>query len=100
MNGATADPCVKITSRPSRASIRTMGPSHHFLRTLMKAHSSPMMPSFSRDSSKAIPDPLIQLEQRPPVHVFPQGGLLLLLQEVMAHHQLVHVGAHEAQVGV
>src|SRR5438132_1412476 len=137
MNGATADPCVNITSRPSRASITTMGPSHHFLRTRMKAHSSPMMPSFSRDSSNAIAfpfnaedaemngevaenaqnqdtsasslfslcdlcveEPSVQLEQRAPIDVLAQGRLVLLVEQVMAEHEVVHVRAHEAQVGV
>ncbi len=32
----------------------TIGPSHHFLRTFMKAQSSEIRPIFSRESSKAI----------------------------------------------
>src|SRR5262245_38758396 len=100
MNGATAEPCVKTISRPSSASITTIGPSHHFLRTFMKAHSSETMPSFSRDSSKAIPGNLIQLEQRAPVDVFLQLLLLALVEEVRPQHQLVHVRAHEAEVRV
>src|SRR4030095_14694089 len=99
MNGAPAEPCVNTTSRPSSASISTMGPSHHFFRTRMKAHNSPRMPHFSRDSSKAMTSPsvtnsLVQLEQRPPVHVLAQGRLLLLVEKVVAQHQVVHVRAH------
>src|SRR6185503_8333217 len=103
MNGATAEPWVKTTRSPRSASITKIGPSHHFLRTLMKAHSSPIRPSFSRDSSNAMLRtslPSVELEQRPPVHVLPQGGLLLLVQEVRAQDEMVHVGAHEAQVRV
>src|SRR5262249_24854990 len=107
MNGATAEPWVKTTSRPSRASIRRIGPSHHFLPPRMKPHSSPRMPLFSRDPSKAIDDStwvrpigLVQLEQGTPVHVLAQRGLLLLVEEMMAEHEVVHVRAPEAEIGV
>src|SRR5512134_2599911 len=105
MKGAIAEPCVKTTSRPSSASISTIGPSHHFLRTFMKAHSSGMMPTFSREPSNAIPSPSsrirsVELVQRAPVHVLAQGRLLGLGEQVVAHHEVVHVRAHEAQVRV
>src|SRR5215212_11163738 len=99
MNGATALPWVRITSRPRRPSIRTMGPSHHFLRTRMKDHSSPMMPSFSRDSSNAI-SPSIERVLCPPVHVLAERRLFFLVKEERTHHERVHVRAHEAEVGV
>jgi len=51
--GAAALP-EKSTSAAKPSSTSTIGPSHHFLRTFMKDHSSPRMPSFSLDSSKAI----------------------------------------------
>src|SRR5262245_15673887 len=100
MNGATAEPWVKTTSRPSSASITTMGPSHQALRTFMKAHSSDTMPSFSRDSSNAMDKTSVQFVQAAPVYILAQRGLLRLLQQVGPHHQVVHVGAHEAEVGV
>ena len=40
MNGAKADPCVKIINPPSRTSIIKIGASHHFLRTLRNCQSS------------------------------------------------------------
>src|SRR5512144_1564221 len=100
MNGATAEPCVNTTSSPSSASITTMGPSHQALRTRMKAQSSASSPSFSRDSSNAIRDASIQLVQTAPVYILAQRGLVLLVQQVVPHREVVHVGAHEAQVGV
>src|SRR6266568_7429113 len=95
MNGATAEPCVNITRSPSSASIITIGPNHHFLRTRMNAHNSRMIPILSKAIRSSI-----QLEQRPPVDVLAQRRLLLLLQEIMAEHQVIHVGAHEAQIRV
>src|SRR6266699_1648397 len=101
MKGAIAEPWVKTTSRPSRASMTTIGPNHHFLRTLMKAHSSPMMPTFSLVPSNAIEAPRsVQLVETTPVHVFAQGRLLLLVEDVVPEHQVVHVRPHEAEVGV
>src|SRR5262245_65899717 len=100
MNGATAEPCVNTTSRPSSASITTMGPSHQALRTFMKAQSSEKMPSFSRDSSNAMDKTSVQFVQAAPVYILAQRGLVLLLEQVGAHHQVVHVGAHEAQVRI
>lgn len=47
MNGARAEPSVKMISKPrSRSSIRR-GASHHFFRILMKAHSSAKMLNLS-----------------------------------------------------
>src|SRR5262245_56586001 len=103
MNGATAVPWVKTTKRPSSTSISTIGPSHHFLRTRMKAHSSPRMLSFSLDSSKAIAKILaksVRLEQRAPVDVFLERRLVALREQIGPQHQIVHVRAHEAHVGV
>src|SRR3972149_4697383 len=111
MNGATAEPCVNTTSRPSSASISTIGPSHHFLRTRMKAHSSAKIPNFSRDPSNAIrvfvsgsqftatrllqrspsSSRSVQLVERAPVHVLAQRRLLPLVEHVMAEHEPVPV---------
>src|SRR6266581_8198246 len=41
MNGASADPCAKISSVPTTSITRTIGSNHHFLRTRMNAHNSP-----------------------------------------------------------
>jgi hypothetical protein len=54
MNGAIAEPCVKTTRKPGSASIWSMGSSYHFLRTLMKAHSSAKTPNFSYDPSNGM----------------------------------------------
>src|SRR5262245_50029003 len=104
MNGATAEPCVKTTRSPSRASITMMGPSHHFLRTRMNAHSSPTIPSFSRVPSMpmvfASVSFSVELEERAPVHVLAERRLVALVEQVVSHRQVVHVGSHEAEVGV
>src|SRR6266704_353775 len=87
MNGAIAEPWVKTTSRPSRASMTTIGPSHHFLRTLMKAHSSPTMPIFSNAIQLSSADTMmppaqsVQLVETTPIHVLAQRGLLLLVED-------------------
>ena len=39
MNGASADPCAKISSAPTSISTMMIGSSHHFLRTFMKAQT-------------------------------------------------------------
>src|SRR5262245_41807818 len=41
MKGAIADPCVSTMRAPNSTSTRMIGPSHHFLRTRMKAQISP-----------------------------------------------------------
>jgi hypothetical protein len=40
MNGATAEPSVKIINAPNKNKKMTMGASHHFLRTLRKDQNS------------------------------------------------------------
>ena len=40
MNGASAEPCVKIISPPRRMRKNKIGASHHFLRTFKKSHNS------------------------------------------------------------
>lgn len=52
MKGANALPCVATSSSPSNNSITTMGPSHHFFRTFMKAHNSLMMDEDMAENSK------------------------------------------------
>src|SRR6266536_3835374 len=106
MNGAIAAPWVKTPSRPRRASMTTIGPSHHFLRTLMKAHSSPTMPIFSNAIQLSSADTMMppaqsgQLVETTPIHVLAQRGLLLLVVDEVPENQVVHVRPHEAQVGV
>jgi hypothetical protein len=46
MNGATAEPSVSTIRIDSINIVRTIGPSHHFLRTFMKDHSSPKIVIF------------------------------------------------------
>src|SRR5947199_955578 len=43
MNGATAEPCVKTIRLPRKTSAMMMGSNQNFLRSLIKAHSSPSM---------------------------------------------------------
>src|ERR1700693_883576 len=43
MNGASADPCAKISSIPTSSMVTMMGSSHHFFLARMKAHNSPVM---------------------------------------------------------
>lgn len=40
MNGANAEPCVKIINAPKRIKKIMIGASHHFLRSLKKDQSS------------------------------------------------------------
>lgn len=40
MNGAKADPSVKIIKNPNSNRNTTIGVSHHFFRAFKKAHSS------------------------------------------------------------
>src|SRR6478736_3449483 len=40
MNGANADVCANVSNRPNTANTRTIGNSHHFLRTRRNAHIS------------------------------------------------------------
>lgn len=40
MNGASAEPCVKMISPPRRMRKNNIGASHHFLRTFRKSHNS------------------------------------------------------------
>ena len=44
MKGARADPSVNTIRTPSRSRKIMIGPSHHFLRIRIKAHSSPNIP--------------------------------------------------------
>ena len=41
MNGANAVPCVRTMKTARRIRIVRIGPSHHFLRTLINDHNSP-----------------------------------------------------------
>ena len=43
MKGAAAEPWVITISRPNRINVVKMGPNHHFLRTFIKAQSSPII---------------------------------------------------------
>ena len=40
MNGANAEPCVRIISPPNNTRKITMGKSHHFFRIFKKTHNS------------------------------------------------------------
>lgn len=40
MNGANAEPCVKMISPPRRMRKNKIGASHHFLRIFRKSHNS------------------------------------------------------------
>ena len=40
MNGANAEPCVKIINAPKRIKKIMIGASHHFLRSLKKDQNS------------------------------------------------------------
>src|SRR5690606_923358 len=44
MNGASTEPCAKISSPPISTITMMIGSSHHFFRTRMKAHSSRINP--------------------------------------------------------
>src|ERR1035437_205217 len=44
MNGASAEPCAKTSSRPTIIRTTMIGRSHHFLRTFMNSQSSPTIP--------------------------------------------------------
>ena len=46
INGAIADPSVRIIKAPKRARKITIGANHHFLRTLRKSHNSKNIESF------------------------------------------------------
>src|SRR4030042_3611418 len=98
MNGAPAEPWVKTTSRPSRASMRPSGPSHHFLRTRMNAHSSARIPTFSFVPSNAISRLLIQLVQAPPVDVLAERRRLLFCEHVGPEDEGGPGRPHAAQV--
>jgi hypothetical protein len=43
MKGAAAEPWVMTISSPNRINVVKMGPNHHFLRTFIKAQSSPII---------------------------------------------------------
>jgi len=45
MNGATAEPSVKIINAPSRKRKMTIGANHHFLRTLRNDQNSEIIDS-------------------------------------------------------
>src|SRR5712692_8690116 len=80
MKGASADPCAKISSAPTNSMVTMMGSSHHFFRTRMKAHTSPVMLEPLMDQvplelvfhSTALsvpggsPDPEASVRERPP----------------------------------
>src|SRR3990172_7683875 len=109
MKGATAEPSVSTISTESRSIVTMMGPSHHFFRTRMNAHSSPKIVSRSRKPpvERAICHllpcglgALVELEPLPPVEVLPELGLLPLPEDLVAEHEDVHVRPHEAEVGV
>src|SRR5262245_53046111 len=105
MNGATAEPWVRTISTESSSIVTTIGPSHHFFRTRMKAQSSPKI-DIRPELERAIDSPCpraslsVELEALPPVEILVQLGLLLLEEDLVAEHEHVHVGPHEAQVGV
>ena len=40
MKGATARPSVRIINKPMSSMIKTIGPSHHFLRVFKKSQNS------------------------------------------------------------
>src|SRR5262245_8634368 len=130
MKGASAEPSVKTMSIPSSSSTSMIGPSQNFLRTRMKSQSSRKMLSFSRRLSlnpmslppetrpfqptmparprprtapagpAAGPGHSIQLEEIAPVDVLGQRLHLPLVEDEAIQHQVVHLGAHEAEVGV
>src|SRR5512145_2907126 len=106
MKGATADPSVRTISTDRSSIVTTIGPSHHFLRTLMNDQSSPKIES-RPPVERAIPSPLpsgpnrsVELESIAPVEVLVQLGLALLAQDLVAEHEDVHVRSHEAEIGV
>ena len=47
MNGAKADPSVRMIRAPSRTSRMMIGVSHHFLRVLKNAQNSLRIESFA-----------------------------------------------------
>src|SRR6185369_10524311 len=97
MNGATAEPCVSTISADSRTMVIRIGPSHHFFRTRMKAQSSrriDIIAGFSRWRRESI-----QGVAFAPIEVLDQLGLVFLPEDLVAEHQDVHLGSHEAEVG-
>jgi hypothetical protein len=54
MNGAMAEPSVKIISAPKRNRKITIGANHHFLRTLRKPQNSLIIDSLLMDNSLKI----------------------------------------------
>src|SRR5262245_41141972 len=114
MNGATAEPSVSTISTESRSIVITIGPNHHFLRTFMKAQSSPkidMRPLFAcaihllliSPSNRCIAElgrlrwVSVERVEFTPIDVLAQRGLVLLAQDLIAEHQRVHLRAHEAE---
>src|SRR5262245_42971413 len=105
MNGATAEPSVSTISTDRSSIVTTIGPSHHFLRTLMKAQSSPkidMRPPLERAIQTPCErtDDSVELEALAPVEVLVQLGLALLAKDLVAEHEGVHLGPHEAEIGI
>src|SRR5258705_9421407 len=103
MNGATAEPSVRTISTESKSIVITIGPSHHFLRTFMKAHSSPkidMRPRFAcaiRSFSCCLAGPperpramgSVERVELAPIDVLVEFGLILLAQDLIAEHEHV-----------
>src|SRR5262252_162303 len=101
MNGASAEPAVRTIRIPSSALRTMMGASHHFFRTFRKAQNSLQNCTFSFTDSlmlmisfqpprlirrEPIAGPAgtglgsIELELLPPILVFLEAGLILLVQ--------------------
>src|SRR2546428_13823126 len=101
MNGARALFSVKMISALRSPRIIRMGASHHFFRTFMKAHSSPMRECLTGEVFSAIESRLlIQRELPLPVDVVGEPGLVLLVEDEMVHHAEVHLRAYAAEIGV
>src|SRR3954464_8056246 len=85
------------TPKRLRSAIRCTSPGFPHNRN---ARHSPPQP-YHMGRSRPIPySGLIQLELLAPVLVLIQLRLRLLLQEERPEHEVVHLGAHEAAVGV
>lgn len=87
-----------------------MGPSHHFFRTLMKAHNSPKIESLPESRFNALPVRFFFLEVLTNsflrvvlVHfkfffenLFPIRSQIPLVDNEASHDEAIHLGPHEA----